>query len=172
MPSSTPGHRWSWGVVTGSTVLIEVSDGSLVDPAPQPFDTQAPRGRGLQFVDALARTWSWRTEGNGKTVWAVMTAIDQREQISSGLAGHGNFLPDSHQVEQAKQPGRAPGDAEVDCPQSSSSRGEKQRGDPTGIEKSSVHQLDVDTGSLRRRSQSLVEAFLEGRRGKTIDLAV
>ena len=61
---------------TGSTVLIEVSDGSLDEPRLQPHDPGAPRGRGLQFVDALAHSWGWTVNGNGKTVRAEMAAVD------------------------------------------------------------------------------------------------
>jgi phosphoserine phosphatase RsbU/P len=73
---------------TGTTVRIEVSDGSEVAPQLQPFDSAAPRGRGLQFVDALARAWSWSTDENGKTVWAEMAAVDPYEQPSGDLADH------------------------------------------------------------------------------------
>jgi len=73
---------------TGTTVRIEVSDSSPVAPQLQPFDSGAPRGRGLQFVDALARAWSWRTDENGKTVWAEMAAVDPDEQPADDLADH------------------------------------------------------------------------------------
>jgi phosphoserine phosphatase RsbU/P len=75
-------------VFSGTTVRIEVSDGSQVAPQLQPFDSAAPRGRGLQFVDALARAWSWTTDENGKTVWAEMAAVDPYEQPSGDLADH------------------------------------------------------------------------------------
>jgi anti-sigma regulatory factor (Ser/Thr protein kinase) len=65
---------------TGSTVLIEVSDGSLAEPHLQPVDASTLRGRGLQFVDALARSWSWRADGAGKTVWAEMGAKASRSR--------------------------------------------------------------------------------------------
>jgi anti-sigma regulatory factor (Ser/Thr protein kinase) len=57
---------------TGASVLIKVRDGSVVEPRLQAFDRTAPRGRGLQFVDALARRWSWQAEAHGKVVWAEM----------------------------------------------------------------------------------------------------
>jgi anti-sigma regulatory factor (Ser/Thr protein kinase) len=58
---------------TGISVLIEVSDDSQAGPELRPKDSSELRGRGLQFVDALARAWSWRPNGNGKTVWAEIT---------------------------------------------------------------------------------------------------
>ena len=53
-------------------MLIEVSDDSQAGPELRPRDSLELRGRGLQFVDALARAWSWSPAGNGKTVWAEM----------------------------------------------------------------------------------------------------
>jgi anti-sigma regulatory factor (Ser/Thr protein kinase) len=61
----------------GTSVLIEVSDDSRAEPELRPMDSSELRGRGLQFVDALARAWSWRPDGNGKTVWAEMAVGDQ-----------------------------------------------------------------------------------------------
>jgi hypothetical protein len=54
----------------GTALLVEVRDESLAEPRLQPVDVQAARGRGLQFVEALARRWSWTADGSGKTVWA------------------------------------------------------------------------------------------------------
>ena len=71
---------------TGSTVLIDVHAGSPVEPQLQPLDTSTLRGRGLQFVDALAHSWSWRADEDGKTVWAEMAAVDPYEQPSGDLA--------------------------------------------------------------------------------------
>ena len=68
---------------TGTSVLIEVSDDSRVEPELQPVDSSELRGRGLQFVDALARAWNWRPEGNGKTVWAEMAVGDQHGDPSA-----------------------------------------------------------------------------------------
>jgi anti-sigma regulatory factor (Ser/Thr protein kinase) len=54
----------------GTVVRIEVRDGSTAPPRVRPLDPWAPRGRGLQLVDALAERWSWTANGTGKTVWA------------------------------------------------------------------------------------------------------
>jgi two-component sensor histidine kinase len=51
----------------GTALLVEVRDESVAEPRLQPVDLQAARGRGLQFVDALARRWSWTADGSGKT---------------------------------------------------------------------------------------------------------
>ena len=70
---------------TGTALLVEVRDESLAEPRLQPMDPQAARGRGLQFVDALARRWSWTADGSGKTVWAEITpdgaAHDARRSV-------------------------------------------------------------------------------------------
>jgi anti-sigma regulatory factor (Ser/Thr protein kinase) len=43
-------------------------------PAPElrPIDAGAPRGRGLQMVDALSVRWGVTPHADGKTVWAVL----------------------------------------------------------------------------------------------------
>ena len=57
---------------TGTALRVEVRDESVAEPRLQPVDLQAARGRGLQFVDALTRRWSWTADASGKTVWAEM----------------------------------------------------------------------------------------------------
>jgi anti-sigma regulatory factor (Ser/Thr protein kinase) len=59
----------SW---TTGALRVEVRDGSPVEPRLQPADRRAARGRGLQFVQALARRWSWAADRTGKTVWAEL----------------------------------------------------------------------------------------------------
>ncbi|HWM07499.1 MAG TPA: ATP-binding protein [Actinophytocola sp.] len=61
---------------TGASVLIEVRDAAVAEPQLQPFDRTTRRGRGLQFVDALAHRWSWTLDGDGKVVWAEMAIGD------------------------------------------------------------------------------------------------
>lgn len=61
---------------TGASVLIEVRDAAVAGPQLQPFDRTTRRGRGLQFVDALAHRWSWTLDGDGKVVWAEMAIGD------------------------------------------------------------------------------------------------
>jgi hypothetical protein len=56
--------------LTGTALLVEVRDESVAEPRLQPVDFQAARGRGLQFVETLARRWSWTADASGKTVWA------------------------------------------------------------------------------------------------------
>jgi anti-sigma regulatory factor (Ser/Thr protein kinase) len=41
-------------------------------PRPGPIDPTAPRGRGLQMVDALTSAWGVKQHAGGKTVWAVV----------------------------------------------------------------------------------------------------
>ena len=101
---------------------------------------------------------------DGKTVWAEIAALDQHERSTSDLADHGKLPTDTDQVEQAKQPRRAPRDPEVDGPQPSGVRGEKQRGDPAGTKERGVRQRDLNAGGLRGGSQLLAEARVESRR--------
>jgi len=56
-----------------SMLRIEVEDGDrdgLVDM--RSVETDAPDGRGLHIVDALADRWGARLEEHGKTVWAEL----------------------------------------------------------------------------------------------------
>jgi anti-sigma regulatory factor (Ser/Thr protein kinase) len=67
---------------TPSTVTVDLDDGGLrlavrdaspdTAPRPRPVDPLAPRGRGLQMVDALAASWGVSRHADGKTVWAVL----------------------------------------------------------------------------------------------------
>jgi serine phosphatase RsbU (regulator of sigma subunit)/anti-sigma regulatory factor (Ser/Thr protein kinase) len=67
---------------TPSTLTVRRGDGELhvrvrdtrPGPAPQlrAVDPHAPRGRGLQMVDALAAGWGVTPHDDGKTVWAVL----------------------------------------------------------------------------------------------------
>lgn len=54
----------------GGEVLVQVHDGSQVVPAVRAVDPLAARGRGLQLVGRLARSWSWWSTADGKVVWA------------------------------------------------------------------------------------------------------
>jgi anti-sigma regulatory factor (Ser/Thr protein kinase) len=67
---------------TPSTVTVTLDDHELcvavrdgrpdAAPRPRPVDPTAPRGRGLQMVDALATSWGVTVHADGKTVWAVL----------------------------------------------------------------------------------------------------
>ncbi|MEV7870383.1 ATP-binding protein [Streptomyces sp. NPDC088124] len=54
---------------------IEVHDASCVRPVPRAPDPEAPDGRGLAIVDALADRWGVgaRDGGVGKVVWATLS---------------------------------------------------------------------------------------------------
>lgn len=56
----------------GTAVVVEVHDGSMLEPRLQPVNPTAARGRGLQMVDALARSWRCIRHASGKTVQAVI----------------------------------------------------------------------------------------------------
>ena len=56
----------------GQMVVIEVRDESDLPPRLQPFNVKAARGRGLQMVAALARSWTCVQQTHGKTIRAVL----------------------------------------------------------------------------------------------------
>lgn len=53
-------------------VVVEVHDQSMLEPCLQPINTAAARGRGLQMVDALSKSWHCVRHASGKTVRAVI----------------------------------------------------------------------------------------------------
>jgi anti-sigma regulatory factor (Ser/Thr protein kinase) len=67
---------------TGSTLTVDLDDRGLrvavrdgrpdCAPRPRPVDPTAPRGRGLQMIDALTASWGVVMHADGKTVWAVL----------------------------------------------------------------------------------------------------
>jgi two-component sensor histidine kinase len=57
----------------GTSVVVAVSDESPLLPDLQPLNLRATRGRGLQMVAALAKSWNCVPHGGGKTVRAVIT---------------------------------------------------------------------------------------------------
>lgn len=56
----------------GKTIVVEVHDESTVPPRLQPHDASAVRGRGLQLVAALAKSWHCVQHAGGKTIRAVI----------------------------------------------------------------------------------------------------
>src|SRR4051812_36016436 len=48
---------------------ISVADGSAIRPVIQELDHQAPRGRGMQLVEAIADRWGAEDHQGGKRVW-------------------------------------------------------------------------------------------------------
>jgi two-component sensor histidine kinase len=57
----------------GTSVVVEVSDESPLLPDLQPLNLRAARGRGLQMVAALAKSWNCVAHANGKTIRAVIS---------------------------------------------------------------------------------------------------
>jgi anti-sigma regulatory factor (Ser/Thr protein kinase) len=56
----------------GTAVVVEVHDESTLPPRLQPHDASAVRGRGLQLVAALAKSWNCVRHTGGKTIRAVV----------------------------------------------------------------------------------------------------
>ena len=67
---------------TPSTLRVDLDDRGLYvavrdgrpdrAPRPRPVDPTAPRGRGLQMIDALTASWGVTVHADGKTVWATL----------------------------------------------------------------------------------------------------
>ena len=67
---------------TPSTLRVDLDDRGLYvavrdgrpdrAPRPRPVDPTAPRGRGLQMIDALTASWGVTVHADGKTVWALL----------------------------------------------------------------------------------------------------
>jgi anti-sigma regulatory factor (Ser/Thr protein kinase) len=57
-----------------STVLLEVSDGSLRLPQQRNYSDDATTGRGLRLVSELSADWGVHSTDHGKTVWVLLRA--------------------------------------------------------------------------------------------------
>ncbi|SDS07050.1 Histidine kinase-like ATPase domain-containing protein [Nocardioides scoriae] len=55
-------------------VRVMVTDASSRVPRPRPVDEDAPGGRGMLLIGALATEWGVEPSGGGKTVWADVRA--------------------------------------------------------------------------------------------------
>ena len=60
------------GVRRGTCAWPCATPGAGPLPRRAPIDPTAPRGRGLQMVDALTSAWGVTLHADGKTVWAVV----------------------------------------------------------------------------------------------------
>jgi hypothetical protein len=56
-----------------STILLEVTDGSPALPAQRRYSQFAGTGRGLNMVATMSAGWGVRVEGQGKTVWVIVS---------------------------------------------------------------------------------------------------
>lgn len=67
MMTLTVAHR-------GSHLYLAVQDGASAPPVARTSvgGTVALRGRGLLLVEAIAATWGYSREGDGKIVWATL----------------------------------------------------------------------------------------------------
>ena len=81
----------------GRSVRVEVSDGADGYPTPQEQVADAPNGRGLHIVRALADAWGveMRRDRPGKTVWFTMplsggdaVPSGEREELAGNDSAH------------------------------------------------------------------------------------
>lgn len=56
-------------LLSGDWLRVAVVDGSAVRPVVRPLDHEAPRGRGLRLVEAVADRWGCEGHEGGKRVW-------------------------------------------------------------------------------------------------------
>jgi DNA-binding NarL/FixJ family response regulator len=63
---------------SGAALRIEVDDGGVGTPEPQPLTDDGEHGRGLHLVGALAASWGMDVaESGGKRVWAELPILSQ-----------------------------------------------------------------------------------------------
>jgi anti-sigma regulatory factor (Ser/Thr protein kinase) len=85
----------------GTAIVVEVHDESMLEPRLQPINPTAARGRGLQMVDALAKSWRCIRHAGGKTVQAVIVLglLVRCATISLGAGrGHGSTIRASRRL--------------------------------------------------------------------------
>ncbi|HEY4701379.1 MAG TPA: ATP-binding protein, partial [Streptosporangiaceae bacterium] len=95
----------------GSRIRVEVSDGALGFPAPPEQVPDAPHGRGLHIVRALADTWGieMRREQPGKTVWFSLPLSAPEDHGPDGDPGAPGDRDQTHRDEAS--PGATPAPA-------------------------------------------------------------
>ena len=59
--------------LSGAWLRIAVVDGSAIRPVVQELDHAAPRGRGMQLVEAIAERWGAEDHQGGKRVWLELS---------------------------------------------------------------------------------------------------
>lgn len=55
---------------------IEMTDSSVAPPVVKPYSSDAPTGRGLRLIEALASRWGVIPSDQGKTVWVEFDVTD------------------------------------------------------------------------------------------------
>lgn len=95
--------------LTGSGILIAVSDPSPASPAVKNPGTGLAGGRGLKIVQALAQNWGTWPHSGGKTVWAhiALTATTLTAPDPSGPGGIRRSVRDRATTAPAQQIGHA-----------------------------------------------------------------
>jgi anti-sigma regulatory factor (Ser/Thr protein kinase) len=70
----------------GDGVRISVTDGSPVSPSLRRHSDTATTGRGLRLLDQLADAWKAEGNGNGKSVWFMLST--SRDPWASARESH------------------------------------------------------------------------------------
>jgi anti-sigma regulatory factor (Ser/Thr protein kinase) len=55
--------------LSGAWLRVAVVDGSAIRPVVRELDHEAPRGRGMQLIEAIADRWGAEDHQGGKRVW-------------------------------------------------------------------------------------------------------
>ncbi|MHB2024730.1 MAG: SpoIIE family protein phosphatase, partial [Mycobacteriales bacterium] len=106
----------------GGSLLIEVSDGSREPPVPPEASSPGNEwmtGRGLALVAAVASAWGVRPQGDGKTVWARLSAgpagVPQGGQAQGGQAqgGQAQGQAQGGQAQGGQAQGQAQGESRL-----------------------------------------------------------
>jgi len=80
LPGSNVQVAWA---LDDDAVEVEVSDGGAATrPTLAQPTVSSLGGRGLDIVEYLARTWGVRSDAGGLTVWAVLAAPADSEQLA------------------------------------------------------------------------------------------
>jgi|SRR3954447_4875967 anti-sigma regulatory factor (Ser/Thr protein kinase) len=62
--------------LSGAWLRVAVVDGSAIRPVVRELDHEAPRGRGMQLIEAIADRWGAEDHQGGKRVWLELSSAE------------------------------------------------------------------------------------------------
>lgn len=65
-------------------VLVTVADRNEDPPQMQPFSESRTSGRGMMLLSGMSRRWGVTRDDDGKTVWFVLSATEERSTRDAG----------------------------------------------------------------------------------------